>query len=548
MSVTKEKNLEAMKSLILENKDFGVKEIVNILNNLGFRKDNGLPWQYSSLYSFICTHLKDFKHDIKTRIIKDLNELELDITNTSIIKDSKEIYQENLLAINKVILNNQDKTLSEIAGILNTFGYKTKRGVDWDLNKVNYHMIAILQLTPRKEAGTAIKESYENYDSIFKIISECRNLTYPRIAKILNEYNLKTKRGNSWNDQSVRKFLRDELKINKSPDMLRFQENIMNQLEKVEPKVIPQPEPEIETEIEVIPKYEITELVVKNNNGKFVTDSLKIASLFKRDHKNVLRDIKELNCSEKFSLLNFEQSEYLNDRGRKYPLFILSKDGFTKLVFGWKDDKSAEFQEMYIDQFNKMEQALKNQQEPIQIQRELSTLELMEMTSKTFREQETKILSQIKKETTEALETQKKEIDIKLQELDKKISSIPTVSQPTEQLSFIQGNTKLINISEKMQSKAHKEDDLFKATKDLIFKYSVKSKKDEWDIYPLLYKTFKHSTGIYLEKEKNIYNKQFLVAERISTIKYAQLKGHIPELHQIMTNLYNNLILESKEG
>ena len=548
MSVTKEKNLEAMKSLILENKDFGVKEIVNILNNLGFRKDNGLPWQYSSLYSFICTHLKDFKHDIKTRIIKDLNELELDITNTSIIKDSKEIYQENLLAINKVILNNQDKTLSEIAGILNTFGYKTKRGVDWDLNKVNYHMIAILQLTPRKEAGTAIKESYENYDSIFKIISECRNLTYPRIAKILNEYNLKTKRGNSWNDQSVRKFLRDELKINKSPDMLRFQENIMNQLEKVEPKVIPQPEPEIETEIEVIPKYEITELVVKNNNGKFVTDSLKIASIFKRDHKNVLRDIKELNCSEKFSLLNFEQSEYLNDRGRKYPLFILSKDGFTKLVFGWKDDKSAEFQEMYIDQFNKMEQALKNQQEPIQIQRELSTLELMEMTSKTFREQETKILSQIKKETTEALETQKKEIDIKLQELDKKISSIPTVSQPTEQLSFIQGNTKLINISEKMQSKAHKEDDLFKATKDLIFKYSVKSKKDEWDIYPLLYKTFKHSTGIYLEKEKNIYNKQFLVAERISTIKYAQLKGHIPELHQIMTNLYNNLILESKEG
>lgn len=100
----------------------------------------------------------------------------------------------------------------------------------------------------------------------------------------------------------------------------------------------------------------------------------------------------------------------------------------------------------------------------------------------------------------------------------------------------------------KCKSKAHKEDDLFKATKDLIFKYSVKSKKDEWDIYPLLYKTFKHSTGIYLEKEKNIYNKQFLVAERISTIKYAQLKGHIPELHQIMTNLYNNLILESKEG
>ncbi len=548
MSVTKEKNLEAMKSLILENKDFGVKEIVNILNNLGFRKDNGLPWQYSSLYSFICTHLKDFKHDIKTRIIKDLNELELDITNTSIIKDSKEIYQENLLAINKVILNNQDKTLSEIAGILNTFGYKTKRGVDWDLNKVNYHMIAILQLTPRKEAGTAIKESYENYDSIFKIISECRNLTYPRIAKILNEYNLKTKRGNSWNDQSVRKFLRDELKINKSPDMLRFQENIMNQLEKVEPKVIPQPEPEIETEIEVIPKYEITELVVKNNNGKFVTDSLKIASIFKRDHKNVLRDIKELNCSEKFSLLNFEQSEYLNDRGRKYPLFILSKDGFTKLVFGWKDDKSAEFQEMYIEQFNKMEQALKEQYKK-PIKRELTTMELMALTLKGFEEQEINVLNQIKQEsdsikfeTYQALENQKEVLDEKIKELDKKVSDMQN-TQPS--------NLPLFNIESKglLKTKGtfkgnipfQKEKNLIT---DLVMEYKTLRNINTGTAWNDLYDTYRQNTNppVDLKEAKELYNETKTGNQRFtSTIAYAQQFGYCPQLLVTINKMVFNL-------
>lgn len=456
-------------------------------------------------------------------------------------------------AIEKLISENLDLSQQAIAELLNANNIRTPLYAKlWTQSLVSSFMNKEMNTSRRvkytKGKNTKV-EIINNKDLIDKIILEnSQSKTLNEIATILNNLNLRTVKNTLWDKNSIWNYKKWKLNITNDSSILRFQENIMNQLEKVEPKVIPQPEPEIETEIEVIPKYEITELVVKNNNGKFVTDSLKIASIFKRDHKNVLRDIKELNCSEKFSLLNFEQSEYLNDRGRKYPLFILSKDGFTKLVFGWKDDKSAEFQEMYIEQFNKMEQALKNQQEPIQIPRELSTLELMEMTSKTFREQETKILSQIKKETTEALETQKKEIDIKLQELDKKISNIPTASQPTEQLSFIQGNTKLINISEKMQSKAHKEDDLFKATKDLIFKYSVKSKKDEWDIYPLLYKTFKHSTGIYLEKEKNIYNKQFLVAERISTIKYAQLKGHIPELHQIMTNLYNNLILESKEG
>ena len=387
-----------------------------------------------------------------------------------------------------------------------------------------------MSITKEKKARFVLP--YQNFDEIKKIVEANQHLNLNEIADILNKWGYKSKRGYVWTNCLVSNFFVEELGIRRHKAFTKKSKQLVTQ--------------EIK-ETEIIPNYEIKDLVFEKE-GKFFTDSLMVSSIFEKEHSKVLDSIKKILETGEIDDADFSVISYQDKIKRTQYKYLISKNGFALLGMGFTGDKALKFKIAYIKQFNKMEEALKNKQQSIQIQRELSTLELMEMTSKTFREQETKILSQIKKETTEALETQKKEIDIKLQELDKKISSIPTVSQPTEQLSFIQGNTKLINISEKMQSKAHKEDDLFKATKDLIFKYSVKSKKDEWDIYPLLYKTFKHSTGIYLEKEKNIYNKQFLVAERISTIKYAQLKGHIPELHQIMTNLYNNLILESKEG
>ena len=38
--------------------------------------------------------------------------------------------------------------------------------------------------------------------------------------------------------------------------------------------------------------------------------SLKVAEVFEKEHKNVLRDIKNLECSPEFTALNFEPSTY----------------------------------------------------------------------------------------------------------------------------------------------------------------------------------------------------------------------------------------------
>ncbi len=89
-----------------------------------------------------------------------------------------------------------------------------------------------------------------------------------------------------------------------------------------------------------------------------VVSSLDVAETFGKDHKNILRDIRQLECSDEFRRLNFEQSEYLNEQNHKQPMYYMSRDGFTILVMGYTGEKAMRFKEAYIKQFNAMEKTL----------------------------------------------------------------------------------------------------------------------------------------------------------------------------------------------
>ncbi|MGG2139954.1 Rha family transcriptional regulator [Symbiopectobacterium sp. RP] len=93
-------------------------------------------------------------------------------------------------------------------------------------------------------------------------------------------------------------------------------------------------------------------------NGKAVTTSLDVADYFDKRHDNVLRTIERLDCSEKFTALNFEVSEYTDSTGRKLPMYTITKDGFIFLVMGFTGKKAAAFKEAYIAEFNRMEEQL----------------------------------------------------------------------------------------------------------------------------------------------------------------------------------------------
>ena len=94
-------------------------------------------------------------------------------------------------------------------------------------------------------------------------------------------------------------------------------------------------------------------------NGQVVTDSLTVADSFEKEHKNVLKDIRELGCSEEFRRLNFEQSSYVNSQRKTMPMYYMSKKGFTLLAMGYTGKEAMKFKEAYIEQFEQMEEQLK---------------------------------------------------------------------------------------------------------------------------------------------------------------------------------------------
>lgn len=99
---------------------------------------------------------------------------------------------------------------------------------------------------------------------------------------------------------------------------------------------------------------------------KVTTTSLLVAEKFGKRHDNVLRDIQKLECSQKFRLLNFEESTYTVS-GKRFPMIIMNRDGFTMLVMSFTGKSAATFREEFIDEFNRMEEILRQGETPVLI-------------------------------------------------------------------------------------------------------------------------------------------------------------------------------------
>lgn len=113
---------------------------------------------------------------------------------------------------------------------------------------------------------------------------------------------------------------------------------------------------------------------ISNNNGNLVVSSREIAVNFEKEHKNVIRDIENYvemlknGESSKLSSL-FIESEYTTKdaNGVHYKEYLLTRDGFTLLAMGFTGSKALAWKLKYIEAFNKMEQMIKEQSIPKQI-------------------------------------------------------------------------------------------------------------------------------------------------------------------------------------
>lgn len=102
----------------------------------------------------------------------------------------------------------------------------------------------------------------------------------------------------------------------------------------------------------------LVEIKTLNKEEVTVVTSLDVAETFGKEHARVLRDIRELDCSEEFRHGNFAESYYVNAQNKKQPMYYITRDGFTLLAMGYTGEKAMQFKEAYIKQFNAMEKAL----------------------------------------------------------------------------------------------------------------------------------------------------------------------------------------------
>lgn len=102
-------------------------------------------------------------------------------------------------------------------------------------------------------------------------------------------------------------------------------------------------------------------VIVKNQ--KALTTSLRVAQVFEKNHRDVMRAIRNLtaqNCAVKKM---FAESTYVNGKGQEQPMFYMNRDGFYLLAMGFTGEKAMQFKLEFINAFDRMEKQIKVQAE-----------------------------------------------------------------------------------------------------------------------------------------------------------------------------------------
>lgn len=114
--------------------------------------------------------------------------------------------------------------------------------------------------------------------------------------------------------------------------------------------------------------------LVSNKDGQLLTTSKVVADTFGKIHRDVMRSINNLDCSEEFRVRNFAQSTYTSPQNKTLDCYDITRDGFSFLCMGFTGKEAAEWKEKYISAFNQLEDALISKSKPSSAMIELNEL------------------------------------------------------------------------------------------------------------------------------------------------------------------------------
>ena len=113
----------------------------------------------------------------------------------------------------------------------------------------------------------------------------------------------------------------------------------------------------------------------------YMTDSLTLAKVFGKEHKNVLAAIKAKEDLFR-GQLNFQPSSYINGQNKEQPMYLLDRDFFSFIVMGFTGSRADKWKLQYIKAFNIMEERLN---------KPMTQLEMVIASAKVLQEQEARL-------------------------------------------------------------------------------------------------------------------------------------------------------------
>ena len=195
--------------------------------------------------------------------------------------------------------------------------------------------------------------------------------------------------------------------------------------------------------------------LVSIKNNEVVCSSLDVSEKFKKQHKNVIRDIekiKEYSSAQKWAQ-SFHETTYKDASGKNNKMYLMNRDGFSILVMGFNGKKAMEWKWKYLEAFNQMESMLKERNTQLWVEQRKQ--------GKLTRQAETDVIKKLVEyakeqgsEHSQMLYTTYSKLANKMAGIDDR--ELATVSQLNE-LSFIE-NIILNQIRVGMERKMHYKD------------------------------------------------------------------------------------------
>jgi Rha family phage regulatory protein len=101
----------------------------------------------------------------------------------------------------------------------------------------------------------------------------------------------------------------------------------------------------------------LNDIILSTQNGEPVASSREVAKRFGKEHKNVMQAVANLVAENSAAKSMFHPATFEN-RGKKYPMYLMNRDGFALLAMGFTGKEAVTWKLKYIEAFNQMEKQL----------------------------------------------------------------------------------------------------------------------------------------------------------------------------------------------